>query len=141
MAASRSARETPTARTARHIAYGLILVYGGGLLGIGLFAALLALQGVAASDTWFELLKSGFLILGGALSTVVGYYFGSRGVQEAEANAKQAEERAQTAESELQRERSERRRLEEEEAPTYGEPLGGETGLIDPDEYKESEQN
>ncbi|MDA0735137.1 MAG: hypothetical protein O2909_09975 [Chloroflexi bacterium] len=140
MAANQSARETPTGRTAKHIAYALIGVYGSGLLGIGIFAAVLELLGLA-SGTWFELLKSGFLILGGALSTVIGYYFGSRGIQEAEANTRQAEERALAAEKELQSEREERRRLLEEEAPTYGEPLGGESGLIDPDEYEDSEHN
>ena len=135
MNADQSARETPTGRTTKNIAYALIGIYGCGLLGIGAVAAILELLGLA-SGTWFELLKSGFLILGGALSTVIGYFFGSRGIQEAEANAMHAEERAQVAEKELDNERTERRRLQEAEAPT-----SGEGDLIVPELYTDPEQN
>lgn len=141
MANQRNQGETPTGRTAKHIAYSLIGVYGGALLGVGIFAAILEIRGDDnLNDGWFELLKNGFLILGGSFSTVVGYYFGSRGVQEAEATARDAESRAQEAERRLRMEREEWRRRQEEDAPTYGETVGGETGLIAPEQFEEPEQ-
>lgn len=116
--------ETPSGRTAKHIAFGLIGLYGTALATIGVVAAW------RNSAEWIDLFKSGFLILGGSLTTVVGYYFGSRGVQDAEANAIRADLRAQAAERRLQ---------EAEEAPTYSEDISYEDGMIEPEEYAERE--
>ena len=91
--------EGDTARTSKRIAFLLIGMFGGvlgGVLGVaGLVAIVIALAAVFRNQAlpdnpWFELFKSGFFILGGSLTTIIGYYFGSRGVQEAEANAKLA---------------------------------------------------
>ena len=99
-------------------------MYGIGLATIGIVAAW------RNSGEWIDLFKSGFLILGGSLSTVVGYYVGSRGVKDAEANAIQADLRAQAAE---------RRLREAEEAPTYSEDIAYEDGMMEPEEYDERE--
>lgn len=87
--------EGDTARTSKRIAFLLIGMFGGVLVVAGLVAIVIALAAVFRNQAlpdnpWFELFKSGFFILGGSLTTIIGYYFGSRGVQEAEANAKLA---------------------------------------------------
>lgn len=120
----RPAAETPSGRTAKNIAYGLIGTYA---------LALACIGGVAAwrdSEIWIDLFKSGFLILGGALTTVIGYYFGSRGVQDAEANALRANERASSAELLLDQVRA---------APTTREDPSLEEGMFLPEEYQEPE--
>ena len=47
------------------------------------------------AQNWLSLFKDGFLLLGGALTTLIGYYFGSKGseaaLQSAEKYAKEAE--------------------------------------------------
>jgi len=126
-------KETPTARTSKHIAYWLLALYSGSLLAIGVFAGILELAG-RGSAGWFDLLKSGFLILGGSLSTVVGYYFGSRGIQEAEAYAREAERRTKAALAELAEQMSESRRLQNIAAPTLAEEPEAEGGLILPED-------
>ena len=88
-APDRNVDESPAERSARLIAFLLVGFYGAGLLLIGLVAAFLDDTG-----NWLDLLKSGFLILGGTLSAVVGYYFGSRGIQDAERRARIAEDAA-----------------------------------------------
>ena len=125
---SAPAKETPTARTSKHIAFWLLALYSGSLLAIGVFAGILELAG-RGSAGWFDLLKSGFLILGGSLSTVVGYYFGSRGIQEAEANAQEAERRTKAAVAELADQISESRQAQAELAPTFADSTGPEEGL------------
>ncbi len=62
------------------------------------YVVLLALTGIVAafrplSDTaWVELFKSGFLLLGGGLTTVIGYYFGARETQEAVKSEREAQQ-------------------------------------------------
>ena len=105
-----SSKETPTERTAKRLAYGLLSIYGAGLLAIAVFAALSTFfSDETSAGAWLDLLKSGFLILGGALSAVVGYYFGSRGIQEAERRARDVELTVQ------------RRTALDEEAPTLSD--------------------
>ena len=82
-------REHSIATTMRIIAYSLIGIYGSALLLIGIVAAF---KKGDDGNTWVQLLKSGFLILGGALTTITGYYFGSRGTQEAQNIAESARE-------------------------------------------------
>jgi hypothetical protein len=57
---------------------------------LGLFSLTLGMAGaVAAYETsdmkkeWLDLFKSGFLLLGGGVTTVIGYYFGSRETRDA----------------------------------------------------------
>jgi hypothetical protein len=61
--------------TARIIAFALIGVYGFALIGT---MSIAAYQGVSANNPWLDVFKSGFLLLGGALTSIIGYYFGSR---------------------------------------------------------------
>ncbi len=84
--------------TSRRIAYGLVIIFALalGVTGIG---ALIG-QGGIAKD-WLELFKSGIMLLGGSLSSVVGYYFGSRGVQEAEHSAQITRQEAERISTEL----------------------------------------
>jgi hypothetical protein len=89
----------------------LLLTYAFGLLLVGIIAA------VRDSPTWFDLFKSGFLLLGGGLTTVIGYYFGSRSAQDAEASASLAIQAAQKTSDEA------RRRLEDQLAPTLDEDV------------------
>jgi hypothetical protein len=78
--------ESPTARTSKRIAYFLIVVYG--FLLAGVFFVSWTIN--ADTNFWTELFKAGFLLLGGALTTIIGYFFGSRAIQEAEDSAKKA---------------------------------------------------
>lgn len=103
--------ESPVTRTARNIAYALIAIYGLTLVSIGIIAATKA--GTDA-DVWVELLKSGFLILGGGLTTIIGYYFGSRGVQE-------AQDTAELARSELEKVNAQFQKFKREFSPTSDE--------------------
>lgn len=58
--------------TAKMIAYSLIFIFFIGLLGTG------AVSAVNNNAEWFNLFKDGFLILAGAITTIIGYYFGSK---------------------------------------------------------------
>jgi hypothetical protein len=95
-------------RTARQIALLLIAAYTvalGAILGAAIYTA---------NEIWFDLFKSGFLLLGGSLTTIIGYYFGSRGVQEAEQSAAIA-----LREAEKSKKRADE--LAEKQIPTYDE--------------------
>lgn len=116
--------EGPTARASKQIGFFLLGLYGVCLVGI-LIAAIL--EDPASSGVWFDIFKSGFLLLGGALTTVIGYYFGSSGIREAEASASIALREANAAKAELEKER---RKEEERKAPTTQE----ENGLIPAEE-------
>ena len=89
---SKQSQESSTARTARRIALLLVGVYATALLFIWIMALVMVLK-TGESSQWYDLFKSGFLILGGGLTSIIGYYFGSRGIQEAEEKlAKKIEE-------------------------------------------------
>ncbi|UCE60721.1 MAG: hypothetical protein JSU63_03015 [Phycisphaerales bacterium] len=109
------------ALTTRNIAYVLLALYGVALLFVGVTAALRG-----GDRVWIELFKSGFLILGGGLTSVIGYYFGSRGTQEAEAAVKEAEAKVGELRDML--------RDVESQAPTVDEEV-----LIAPEQYSEEE--
>lgn len=115
--------ESSQERTTKRIAFILIGIYGVALVIIGVTAAV---KPAPENQTWVELLKSGFLILGGGLTTVIGYYFGSRGVQEAQTSAQQARIEAEKAKEETQK----------LEAVT---PTLDEESLILPEDMPESE--
>ncbi|MGA1873659.1 MAG: hypothetical protein ACMUHY_08290 [Thermoplasmatota archaeon] len=70
--------ENPIQHTAKIIAFALILLFAAGLVGTGVIAAL------RDNTEWFSLFKEGFLILSGAIATVIGYYFGSRSSEAAQ---------------------------------------------------------
>ena len=124
--------EGPIVRTSKTIAYILLSIYGLCLL-IVMIAAFK--EQPSESSIWFPLFKSGFLLLGGALTTVIGYYFGSRGVQEAEASANIALREAEKAKDELEKERKKAQELQEQLSPTYDEltleePTAGEEEIL-----------
>lgn len=108
---SNSQNQSPISKTARNIAYGMIGIYGGMLVIIGIVAAI---KSGEESQMWVELLKSGFLLLGGGLTTIIGYYFGSRGVQEAQDVAEKARE-------ELERQKAEFAAFKQDFVPTDDE--------------------
>lgn len=64
--------ENSIQHTAKMIAYSLISIFFIGLLGTGFVSAL------NNNSEWFNLFKDGFLILAGAITTIIGYYFGSK---------------------------------------------------------------
>lgn len=110
--------EDQISKTSRNIAYSLLASYGAALILIGLVAAFKPSQD---DDAWLDLFKSGFLILGGGLTTIIGYYFGSRGTQAAEKRGALAMQEAKKANEEAERERARVWELEELQAPTYEE--------------------
>lgn len=116
--------EGHTARTSKQIGFFLLFLYGICLVGI-LFAAIF--EDPASSKIWFDIFKSGFLLLGGALTTIIGYYFGSAGIREAEAIASTAMREANAAKAELE---NEKRKEVDRKAPTSQE----ETGLVPAEE-------
>ncbi|UCC53634.1 MAG: hypothetical protein JSV68_06595 [Anaerolineaceae bacterium] len=103
-------------KTTRNIAYALLISYGASLILIGIVAAFFTKSPEEAED-WLDLFKSGFLILGGGLTTVIGYYFGSRGAQAAEERSAQAVQEAQMAITEAETERARALDLQEPLAP------------------------
>lgn len=74
--------------TARNIAFLLLFIFGASLL---LILASAVFFDTKANNVWFDLFKSGFLILAGGVTTVIGYYFGSQGTQEAQESQVKAE--------------------------------------------------
>ncbi len=116
--------KSATADTARNIAYAMISIYGGMLVAIGIIAAIKTGE---EGKVWIELLKSGFLILGGGLTTIIGYYFGSRPVQA-------AQEAAEKAIGELEEQKEEFAAFKRQFTPTEDEE-----GLIVPEEEEISE--
>ena len=68
------------------------------------FAALMSFlewrRNDGADDFWAELFKTGFLLIGGAFTSIVGYYFGSAGAEEARAQADRAKAEAEKAQLE-----------------------------------------
>ena len=113
------------ARTSKQIAFMLLAMYAIYLTGV----LIGALTEASTNGMWFDLFKSGFLLLGGALTTIIGYYFGSRGVQEAEAKAATALHEAEKAREEAEKERRRASEIEESMTPTYDE-----TSLAGPEE-------
>jgi hypothetical protein len=73
--------------------FGLVVFVSFSLILVMVGAAAIALD----SPTWFELLKAGFYVLGASVTTVIGYYFGSKGAQEREARALEREAEAEEA--------------------------------------------
>jgi hypothetical protein len=61
--------------TSRAIAFFLLVFFGAAL---GFTGGVAAYRPEGDSKDWLDLFKSGFLLLGGGLTTVIGYYFGSR---------------------------------------------------------------
>lgn len=92
--------ERPTfhASTSRNLAFMLL---GAFTLGI-IFAGYGAYQFQDNADgAWLDIFKSGFLILGGSLSSVIGYYFGSRESQAAEQSVKASQATIKQMQDEL----------------------------------------
>ena len=57
-----------------------------------------------SGQKWLEIFNNGFLLLGGALTTLIGYYFGNKGSEIAQSNAekllKEAEDKLKRLEQE-----------------------------------------
>lgn len=107
--------EGPTARTSKRIAFFLLSLFAGCLVAT-LLAAIFG--DPSNSGIWFELFKNGFVLLSGALTTVIGYYFGSQGIQEAEAGLEDAKREAERLRGELTKEK---RKSDDQGSPTYDE--------------------
>jgi len=58
--------------TTKIIAFALITIFLLVLIWSGIVST------VKDDETWFNLYKEGFLLLAGAITTIIGYYFGSR---------------------------------------------------------------
>lgn len=107
--------EGPTARTSKFIAFFLLSLFAGCLVVV----LVVAIFGDPSnSGIWFDLFKNGFVLLSGALTTVIGYYFGSQGIQEAEAGLADAKREAERLEGLLKKEK---RDLKEAGSPTFDE--------------------
>lgn len=65
---------------------------------------------VKHAETWLTLFKDGFLLLGGALTTLIGYYFGNKGSEAALNNAEKYNKETQDMLSQL-----------DDAAPTFSE--------------------
>ncbi len=119
---NQSLPEGPIQRTSKYIAFLLLILYSCCLLAV-FYAAFN--EAPTNGKIWFDLFKSGFLILGGALTTIIGYYFGSRGVQEAEASLNVALREAEKAKEKAEEEKRRADALDEEikeiSAPMYDE--------------------
>ena len=107
------------ATTARRLAYSLVIVYSAALLFTGGVAAYKSSE--QDNQAWLDLFKSGFLVLGGGLTTVIGYYFGSRGVEEAQKVAEDARKSFEETEADLEEARREFAPTPDEEALTLPE--------------------
>jgi len=121
-------RESTTARTSRQVAFTLIALFGALL--IGTFVASVFLDTTRASQ-FVEMFKSGFLLLGGAVTTIIGYYFGSRRTQQAQSAAVHAvrEASAAKAEAEMQRRKADELRAD------LNAPTRDESSLEPADEF------
>ncbi len=82
-----------TEKTTRNIAYALIGLYGACLV----LVFIAAFTNNNGGKEWVSLFRDAFLILGGSLGTVIGYYFGSKGTRNAEERALQAKNEAENA--------------------------------------------
>ena len=85
-------------RTTRNIAFYLLGLFG-------LFLIILLILHFIDDDNiqngkniWFDLFRSGFLFLSGALTTIIGYYFGNKNVAEAEKQAVESRQRVEELE-------------------------------------------
>lgn len=116
-------------KTSKTIAYGLIALFSACLISL-LFAGVFSASETERTE-WREQFKEGFLFLGGALTTVIGYYFGSRGTQEAEANAANARLEAERAKQVAEEERKKFIDAQESEAPTFSESALDEIPFLD----------
>ena len=99
--------------TATNLAYLFVGIFALVLIIIGLVAANYT-PGNNGENPWLDLLKSGFLLLGGGLTTIIGYYFGSRGVETAQNVAEVAKTQYEKMELDLEK-------VAEELAPTAEE--------------------
>jgi len=74
--------EDPVQHTAKLLAFFIIFIFFTALIGVGIASAL------NDNADWFNLFKDGFLILAGAITTIIGYYFGSRRTESIETDLK-----------------------------------------------------
>ncbi len=138
MAETSRIQESIIQLTAKRIAFGLILLFALSLLAI----LVTAITKPSGGSLWFELFKEGFLFLSGALTTIIGYYFGSRGTQEAEKSAAIALAEANRLKAEAEKERKDIEELQEfieDEAPTHDEKSLDNEMIIPDDEGRNHE--
>ena len=86
------------AQTTNKIAF-LVLSIFSTLLLVVLIKAILSED---ANTIWFSAFKDGFLLLGGAFTTLIGYYFGSRGGDLAISEAERKEQKAAQIEKQFE---------------------------------------
>ncbi len=100
------------------IAYCILAIFSLFLIVILINSIYLYQQGIDNQSTlehaekWLHVFKDGFLLMGGALTTLIGYYFGNRGSEAALENAENYTKKAEALMSEL-----------DKAAPTYDENI------------------
>jgi hypothetical protein len=130
--------ENSIQHTAKMIAYSLILIFFIGLLGTG------AVSAVNNNNEWFNLFKDGFLILAGAITTIIGYYFGSKRTEIIESDLRRVKKEKMKA---IKQRKAKEAALEDalggsddmnaSEPPQEELLQPGVPGIIDPYEMKE----
>ena len=85
-------------QTTNKIAYSVLFIFSFMLL-VVLGKAIYADD---TSDIWFSTFKDGFLLLGGAFTTLIGYYFGSRGGDLAIKEAERKEQKVEQIEKQFE---------------------------------------
>lgn len=58
------------------LAFVILGAYCGALVWV---LSIAAAAGTANADKWIDVFKSGFLLLGGGVTTLIGYYFATKG--------------------------------------------------------------
>ncbi|MDY8135362.1 hypothetical protein [Aquimarina sp. 2201CG5-10] len=102
-------------QTTNAIAYIVLIVFSA-FLAFVLYKAASLFSGTPGDKSseqgqiWLDIFNTGFLLLGGALTTLIGYYFGNKGSEVAQSNAEQ-----------LLKEAEEKLKLLDSEAPTTEE--------------------
>ncbi|WP_353776962.1 hypothetical protein [Winogradskyella sp. 3972H.M.0a.05] len=60
-------------------------------------------KSIETAEVWLNIFKDGFLILSGVLTTLIGYYFGSKGSEVVLDQYKEVSKKAETLEENLER--------------------------------------
>jgi len=129
--------EGSIAQTTKRIAFGLMIFYGICLI-ITLVASIYFFK-EQNGDKWISTFKDGFAFLGGALATIIGYYFGNKNVGEAEERASSALEKAKQEETKTQVLKKEVIDTAVKNDPVSAEtsPIANESALVLPDEEQQ----
>lgn len=90
-------RTTIKSKTRNVIAFSILFVFSGLLIAL----LVVAYHEEKEVNGWLDLFKSGFILLGGAFTTFMGYYFGAKSGENAMEQAYQREKKTIEKEKEL----------------------------------------